>query len=267
MYQLCLPLLMQIFSQFNTTESLLLGSEDPRAYLSDSYLRNWSKVWAFDLIEQFREVFLDDNLASRAWRLKHQLEGGERFTGEALARELNGLSAQMVQALSKRQFAYIPPPNDRYFEREKLFGDDVFNAFEDARADIKDAGNAFSVSLYTACIFHLMRVAERGLRRLARNLRVTIKHTNALIPLEYGEWEKVITGINMKIESARALPRGPKRQRILELYSDAGQHCLFMRDIWRNTISHARKGYTHNEASSAIERVRDFMQFLAKGLT
>lgn len=266
MYQLYVPYLIQIFGQFNSTEASLLSAGDPRAYLSDSYLREYSRVWAFDLIEQGREVFSDDNLMARAWRLKTQLAGGERFTGEALARELNGLSGQMVQALNKRKFAFIPTPNDQYFEQDKLFGDDVFNVFKNARIDIKDAGNSFAASLYTACVIHLMRASEHGMRRLAKKLRVTIKHTNSLIPLEYGEWDAIVKEINKKISDARALSRGPKRQRICEVYSDAGQHCLFMKDIRRNTAAHARKAYTHNEALAAMERVRDFLQFLAKGL-
>lgn len=255
-----------VFHQFGTTVDSLLSAPDPKAELHPSFTEAYSRLWTFSIIESQKDVLLDDDLFGRLWALRTQLRGGERFTGEMLAREFQGFHGQISRALGKRKFAYIPPPNDAYFEQEKLFGAEVFDAFKDARADIKDAGNAFAASLYTACIFHLMRASEHGLRRLARKLHVTITHTKKLIPLEFGEWEKIIVGINGKITAARVLPSGPKRQQILELYSDAGQHCLFMKDIWRNTASHARKAYTHNEALAAMDRVRDFMQFLSKGL-
>jgi len=254
------------FSQFSTSVQSLLLAEDPAVDLGPSFKEVYSRLHAFSILNDHRDIFLDENLSIRVWTLQSQLKGGEKFTAEGLARELQGLEAQMGMALSKRHFAYIPPPNDSYFEKEELFGEEVYRVFPKARTDIKEAGNAFAVSLYTACVFHLMRAAEHGLRRLAKKLRVIIKHTNTMIPLEYGEWDKIIIGINAQIAAARALPAGPKRQRSFEIYSDASQHCLFMKDIWRNTASHARKAYTHNEALAALERVRDFMQFLAKGM-
>jgi hypothetical protein len=84
-----------------------------------------------------------------------------------------------------------------------------------------------------------------------------------MIPLEYGEWDQIITEIQKRIDGARSLPRNQERERQLELYAEANQHCLFMKDIFRNTVSHARKAYNDVEAESAMRRVKDFMQFLA----
>src|SRR5260370_17213069 len=111
-----------------------------------------------------------------------------------------------------------------------------------------------------------MGVSEYGLRALAVELGVTLTHTGSMIPLEYGEWDQIITQANAKIAAARQLPRDAQRDKQLQTYSEAAQHCLFMKDIWRNTVSHARKAYTELEATATMERVRDFMQFLAKGM-
>jgi len=255
-----------VYHQFGVSVQSLLGSDNPKAELHPSFLEAYSRLGAFWTMDEHKHIFLDDDLASRLWLLREQLKGGEKFTGEMLARDLQGLYGQMQRALHKRKFAYIPPPNDAFFEQEKLFGDDVYEKFPKARVDIKDAGNAFAASLYTACIFHLMRAGEHGLRRLGKKLKIVVTHTKTIIPIEYGEWDKIITLINNKIATARALPTGPKRQRLLEIYSDASQHCLFMKDIWRNTASHARKEYSDPEALAAMGRVKEFLQFLAKGM-
>ena len=258
--------LCQVFEQFGVTVTSLLDMPNQDMQLDGSYKEAMSRLYAFDLIEQHKHIFLNQDLKDRLWLLRTQLKNGEPFTVAMFARELQGMLGQMKMSLSARKFAYVAPPNDEYFEKEKLWGAEVYEKFPDARADIKDAGNAFSASLHTACVFHTVRASEHGLRKLAKRLRVTIADKNTLIPLEYGEWDKVITGVNAKISAARALPKTSKRQRSLERFSDAGQHCLFVKDIWRNTVSHARRAYTQNEALSAMERVRDFLQFLAKGL-
>ena len=72
--------------------------------------------------------------------------------------------------------------------------------------------------------------------------------------------------IKNKITRARTAPAGPKKQAKLEFYSDAADHCVFMKDIWRNNVSHSRKPYKPGEAQAVLERVRDFMIFLADNL-
>lgn len=109
-----------------------------------------------------------------------------------------------------------------------------------------------------------MRVAEFGLRRIALKLQVKLKDKGQYHPIEYGTWDKVITACKNKITKIRQNPIGPKRQETLEFYSDAGDHCLFMKDVWRNNVSHTRKPYNQPEALAVLERVKDFMKFLAR---
>lgn len=198
----------------------------------------------------------------KAGRLQRELKANQRFTPESMMAELRGLKETIVMELATRKFAYIPSPNDQYFEQEKLFGDEVYEKFPEARRDIKDAGNCLAVSLTTASVFHLMRAAEHGLRKLAKRLNVKLTHTGKPMPIEFGDWDKVITGIRNKIADARKLPAGPKRQAKLETYSSAADHCEYMKDIWRNSMAHTRKPYNEPEAIGVLERVRDFFRFL-----
>ena len=174
---------------------------------------------------------------------------------------------QMVESeLKARKFLYLPESQDRYFEKDQLFGEDVYQAFPDAREDLTAAGTAFAMELYTASVVYLMRVAEYGLRKLARRMKIKIIDKATLIPLEYADWGKVVTAIQNEIVSVRKLPHGPKRQRRLEIYSDAADHCDYMKDIWRNTTAHARKSYIESEALATMDRVQAFMQFLSANL-
>ena len=47
-----------------------------------------------------------------------------------------------------------------------------------AKGDIMDAVDAYALGLNTACVFHLMRIAEHGMRALARERKVKLIKIN-----------------------------------------------------------------------------------------
>lgn len=197
---------------------------------------------------------------------KHFGEISSGLSGSYILGHLETIRNMVGKELESKKFLYIPEANDAFLEKDQLFGADVYDAFPDARVDLTSAGTAFAMELHTACVFQLMRVAEHGLRSLAKKLHVRLSDKAKFLPLDYADWNAVITGIRGKITDARKLPKGPKKQRKLELYSDAADHCDFMKDIWRNTVSHARNPYSQSEALAAMDRVKAFMQFLSVSL-
>ncbi len=207
-----------------------------------------------------------DPALDRINQIEGRLLGTGRATFPIIQAELKGLRETILSELGKRKFAFFRPPLDAYFEREKLFGDEVYDKFEVARQDVRDAGNCLAAELYTAAVFHLMRVAEHGLRKLAKKLRVKLSHSGKPMPIELGDWGKVITGVRNKITEVGKLPSGPQRQIRLEAYSSAADHCEYMKTIWRNNVAHARKPYIEPEAIAVFGRVRDFMRFLGEYL-
>ena len=58
---------------------------------------------------------------------------------------------------------------NRYYKAERPFGDAVFDAFPSARFDIPEAGTCLAVGCNVAAAFHLMRVAEVGMRELGKD--------------------------------------------------------------------------------------------------
>ena len=201
---------------------------------------------------------------------QHFSEISSGLDGSYILSHLETIRSMVGKELESRKFLYIPEADDAFLEKDQLFGTGVYDVFPDARADLTSAGTAFAMELYTACVFHLMRVAEHGLRKLARHMKVKITHRTplktTLVQLEYADWGTVVTEIKKKITATRLLPRGPKKQRQLETYSNAADHCEYIRDIWRNTASHTREPYIKAEAVLAMDRIRDFMQFLSSSL-
>jgi len=172
----------------------------------------------------------------------------------------------LLDNLKHRMFMYIPPEDATYWANPKIFGEDIALMFPlEAATDMREVLNCFAASRGTACVFHCMRVAEYGLRKLGKLVNVKLKDKGKLLPIEYATWDKVIQSVRSKIAGIRQRPHGAKKARELQFYSDAADHCEYMKDIWRNEISHTRpRSYNREETLSVINRVRDFAQLLAK---
>lgn len=231
--------------------------------LSKDRLRFLAGEYFNPIVSELERLKMDGFL-ERGKRIHHQITSDiNTWTADRLLDIVRDFKRDLNTELNKHTFALLISPNDQYFEQEKLFGSEVYDKLKTARKDIKDAGNAFAVELYTASVFYLMRVAEHGLRLIAKRLRVTVRASGHNIPIQYADWNKVITEIENKIKGARQNVAGAKKEARLNYYSDALERCSAMKDLFRNPVSHTRTEYTYGGALDVMERVRNFMQFLA----
>src|SRR5260370_39367810 len=108
------------------------------------------------------------------------------------------------------------------------FGEAVYDVIPTARQDIRDAGNCLAFELHTACVFHLMRAAEHGLRTLARRLRVVVFHNKRPSALEEAEWNKIIDAVKVKVDKSRRISSQPRKRAHVKRYSDLADDCMFI---------------------------------------
>ncbi len=192
--------------------------------------------------------------------------GIELSIEDALMRDLGTLRQALQDDLTEYK-AFIPSLEQaKYYDQPKLFGDKVYKHFKSARQDILEAGNCYATDSFTACVFHVMRVAEHGMRILARDLKIRAVGKKKQIPLDYAEWGEICGALKKKVEQLQQKTRGPTKSAILKRYGDAASQVDFINEIWRKNVSHARQPYNAPEALSALTRVREFMQSLAEWL-
>jgi hypothetical protein len=135
-------------------------------------------------------------------------------------------------------------------------------AFPSARSEIDAGVDCYALEHNTACVFHMMRVAEHGLRALARSLRVSFPKSGT--PIEWAQWQDLIDQIRSEgKKAADALPKGPKRDAARDFYSGAVHHFEGLKDKYRNAVMHLRASYDELDALRAITQVRDFMNGLS----
>jgi len=244
----------------------------------------WLSIWRLTVKEQIlkdgplSQMKPDDVLEFvKAWgaikefcktfELKGSLARAEQFSyvlrenvpaNNIVESEIEGLEVAINEELNNRFCAFVPSEKIQFFEQKMLFGDAVFSAFPEAREEIKDAGNCLVADLNTAAVFHLMRVAEVGLRKLAKPFKIKLPHQ-----IEYATWGTVLNAIQTELDK-KGVRRSPVKEEKLKRYSHLLLEIKAFQHLWRNPVSHLRGSYDPLQAESAFNHVRAFMQNLAE---
>lgn len=168
-----------------------------------------------------------------------------------LERMLEFVRQAMVVGLNGRKFFEPEPAYIKYFENPRLFGDAVFAAFPSAIEDITEAGTCLALERPTACVMHLMRVAEAGLKILAGKLGVTRQN----------DWGAYIREIDKELVSR--MKAAGKHTPDEAFYAEACALFGHVKTAWRNPTMHIEKTYTPQRAEEILLAVKSFMAHLA----
>jgi hypothetical protein len=154
--------------------------------------------------------------------------------------------------LAAISFVAIPREHVRYYSAEPLFGPKVFEQFPRVIYDIGEAGKCLALGRGTACVFHLMRIMEEGLKILARGLGIPYAPS----------WESYLTQIKTKIEEKHK-NKTPKWKRTEPFYKEVLGDLQMVKIAWRNPTMHIVRKYTPEEAEGILGAVGTMMQKLA----
>jgi hypothetical protein len=191
--------------------------------------------------------------------VRDQLRKGECKTYADYLVQVDVLHDLSVNELEGIVFGFLPRSHGKYFNQSALFGESVGEKFRDAQYDIAEAGNSYAHGTYTACVFHLMRVLEIALHKVASDLGITFPTA-----LELENWQNIIEKIESEIIAReKRLPKGTAKSEEMQYYSEAAKEFRYFKNAWRNHVSHSRENYDVHDATKIMEHVRDFMRHLA----
>lgn len=260
MFEYAINDLVMCVSGLLAASSTLKSTSDPLMPVDGRRLKNVSGVLA-GLALLGREIGLDVTQLHSIEELKKDVELRPEMPTMTIKTRLDSIIQGIHLNLNSKKFMFMPGDQASYWENPAIFGKDFAIEFPEAAGiEAREAGNCFAAGRWTACVFHSMRVAEYGLRKLAKALKVEIHDKGKRCPIEYGDWDKVITAIRNKISELRKVPAGPKKARLLSSYSNIADHCEYMKDIWRNEVSHTRRIWDKTESLGVMNRVREFVQ-------
>lgn len=181
--------------------------------------------------------------------------------------DVRRIASQLLSTLETElkglKFASIPEDGVRFFQQDKLFGEAVYKRFPSAHQDVIDAGNCIALGIHNAAAYQLIRIAELGLRVLARFCN--IQQTS--VPIDYLDWGNLIQRIDATLVGPANTTITHKRKVAVEFCKKAVADATLIKDAWRNEIAHNRTDYKDYEVQAIYGQVNAFMRLLASELS
>ena len=206
--------------------------------------------------ESFAEIPMSRVLREQLARVNRLIPNAGTEELLTMVREfLNNLTWEMGGHL----FLVIRDDRREFYEqREPSFGGNVAAAFADANRDIAGSARCFALDEWTACVFHLMRALEYGLRQIGKEVGLTEDETS------HENWKNIIDRIEAKIRDTEKLPKSSEKIAHLKVLSSAATQFRYFKDAWRNHVAHAHVTYDEREATTVFTHVKAFLEGLAR---
>lgn len=164
----------------------------------------------------------------------------------------NDLKNRLSDDLGRQLLFHVNSYAGKFYDNPG-FASAATAAFPAATLDIEESGKCFALGRWTACVFHLMRVMEHGLRALALFLGV---------PTDYKTWDPIIKKMRSEIENYSASSfKGD-----LDFIRQSLDRLTAVQTALRNEVMHARSFYDQERADDIYRAVRAFMEQLATKL-
>lgn len=81
--------------------------------------------------------------------------------------------------------------------------------------------------------------------------------------IELENWKNIIDQIEKEIRKQESQPKSPAKTAELQFCSECATHFFYIKEAWRNHVSHSRATYDEEQASRIVDHVRNFMAALA----
>jgi HEPN domain-containing protein len=212
-----------------------------------------------NMIREFEECGLP-HTADQLKRIVMSLEGGYITDYPDVAPFLPEVMNRLEDECKRKFVLSIDGDHSKYYSHAQLFdsSDDnvpkVSAQFSSANEDIAEAGNCLACGRPTACVMHLNRIVEVGLKALAA----------ALGSAPQNDWGKYLSKIDEELQTR--MKASGSRTTDEQFYAEAQLTCDSVRRAWRNPTMHVDKTYTEERAEEILIAVRSFMRHLATKL-
>jgi hypothetical protein len=147
--------------------------------------------------------------------------------------------------------------NKQYLIIDKnLFGPEVTIAFPSAIVDIEEAGKCLAFERWTACVFHLMRAMEVGLRAMGNTLKISSTNPN---------WENILRKCDEELK-LHPSKRSIEWQSDDAFFTESSTMLRSVKVAWRNPTMHIEKTYKKEQSQDIWDTTKIFLRFLATKL-
>ena len=191
---------------------------------------------------------------SLAWldEIRNQLPNQD-VSYSQLTPMLHELIHRMRDELSSSHFLLVSKGKTEFLNQPAPFGPTVNVTLPGAREDILEAVKCYALERNTACVFHLMRAVEVGLKALC-------EHTGESLP-ENPNWGQVISMTDKALQISGSARKDPQR---VAASAEALAYLRIIKDAWRNPTMHVTRSYDEDQALDILRASQRFLQEITK---
>lgn len=234
------------FSQFN---SLAIGnSYELLPDHKDAFIKKIE--W---LLDSVKEIGLTMSAYSAERILLYLKENPK--VDKKLEELIKDFNTRFQDELNSRHVIILAQDKDHYYNPDEPIIDKIIlDKFPDIIEDISEAGNCYALNRNTACVFHLMRILEKAVQKLAISLDLS-----TILTCDK-EWQIIINDIRGQLKTK--YPKHADTERIK--YENTLGHLETIKIAWRNPTMHPKATYTEEEAKALLSAVEIFLKDLVK---
>jgi hypothetical protein len=250
MLEVDLPSFMNISQLQGFLDSWLIHNKDKATEKMDE-IADVCAVWG----DHCRALGLQSS-ASQVKRIESTLKVGcskEKFV--ALLEEFQN---RLNDEIAIRKIYMIPVEKAVYLYGVQ-FGDPVRLAFTSAMLDMDEAGTCYAMGRNTACVLHLQRVMEAGLRKLAE---LTVPES-----LHNPSWDAILSKIDQELAVKKREDRNPFFNKHMGRISESAALLRSVKFAWRNPAMHVTGIYDEDKALAIYSATVSFMRYLSEFMT
>jgi len=195
-----------------------------------------------------------------------QLDQDSRNLTHGVAADRLGQIAKAFREVSGNREIYVVGRSGCAYVERSGFGPEVQVAFPASHVEINAARHCYALGQPTACVFHLMRAVEHGLRELAACSGIT----NPKVAIEFQFWNELIEQVDRNYRTATMQwSKGAEKSAALAFFGATVSSLYGFKDDVRNILMHARTGGLYDEARalSVMGQVETFMKRLASRIS
>lgn len=161
--------------------------------------------------------------------------------------------------LDSKLFLHINEDHVHYYNDPLHGWESAIDRFPSMGFDVEEAAKCLALNRYTACVFHLGRIAEIGVVAVANRVGYQSPRPGFGEVLNY--MDQNLTKVREKYTEASPLFKGS-----VEFLAETTAHMHSVNQAWRQNVAHMDKKYTEEEAERTFLAIKALMQHLATQL-
>lgn len=181
-----------------------------------------------------------------------------KTTPQELEIRAKELKSMIFDEMKQQKFFWMPLTRSEWYEKggRMILGDECVNRFTNSgiENEMDRAAKCFAFGQHTACVFHLMRISEAGVRALAKAVGYDWEQSP--------NWGKFYRQYDAQLATNPTKHTEPWLSHA-EFLESVGGNLRAVKDAWRNNTMHLEKTYDEEQAKHLLAVVPSFMKQLA----